>query len=467
MWNTIGKISTSGVSLLVSLIIARYLSPEDYGLVGLLYIFFAIAQILLDGGFGNALVQKKDRDEIDYNTTFVINVVVGIVLYGLMCLVAPAISLFYAQPALTEIAHLWAINLPILALAIVPRSILVIELKFRDISAVALVSVAISGILGIWLAVSGYGYYALIYQYLTMNTLQTFGLFFLARWCPRFQFSPQSFKRLFSFGFKLLIGGVLNSAYNNLYALIIGKYYSPASVGYYTKANGLASLPSMQITAVIDQVAYPILCKEQDNPSALSETYLKYLRLSCLLVFPAMLLFAALSRPLVLLVLKEQWEGMIVFVQILSMAFLLEPLRKFNWQILNVLGRSDLSLYSEIVKKGISILSLFLLIPYDVLWVTWGYLGYSILDVCITAWYGRQVSPVSLIRQIQSIGKIAIAAIVASICAAIVVYAFEWAYWIQIFSGGGLGLGIYLGLCRVFKIKEIDFLFNNMIKRWM
>ena len=277
LWSSIERFSVQGISFLLSIIIARLITPGEYGLIAMLTIFMAIAQSFVDSGFGNALIQKKDRDEVDYSTVFYFNLVISIILYVVLYLCAPLIAKFYNQPLLMPVTRWIALNLIFNSLSLVQRTRLNIDLNFKLQAKISLSAVIISGIIGITLAYRGYGVWALVTQSLSNNFLSTVLLWISTHWIPLPIFSKRSFVKLFSFGSKVLASGLLHTIYLNLYSLVIGKFYNAADVGFYNRAYSISQYPSTNIVMIITRAIYPVQCAHQDDDKWLTDNFLQYL----------------------------------------------------------------------------------------------------------------------------------------------------------------------------------------------
>jgi hypothetical protein len=461
-WSSVDKVSTSAVGLVVGVVIARLLDPGAYGLIGLISIFIAIAQVLIDSGLSNSLIQKKERTEIDFSTVFYANIVIALFLYGVIFLLAPYVARFYAEPMLVSIMRISGFNLVIMSLFIIQKTRLTIDLRFKKIGLISLLSVAISGGVGIFSAWRGYGVYALLLQTLSMNGVQLFAYWILSKWRPLLLFSWESFASLFSFGSKLMLGWVMNSIYRNLYSLLIGKVYGPTDVGLISKATTWGAMPSQQIGTVINQVAYPVLCKQEGT--ALKETFFRYLRLSCFIIFPLSGLLIVLAEPLILVLLKDQWKPMIPIFQILVLSRVLDPIKWYNWQIMNVYGESGKSLKAETIAKLLSITILFFSFKLGVLWLCWTLVLYSIYDVAITYLFSVQISKITITEQLKELAPIILAFIILMI-ASYLGSMLSGTHIVRLTAGGILGLSGYFLAAQLAGIKEFEYLIKHLLTR--
>lgn len=453
IWSAIDRFATQGVQFLLSIIIARLVLPSDYGLIAMFTIFLAIAQTFVDSGFGSALVQKKDTNEVDFSTAFYFNFVIAIVLYIILYLTAPQISAFYEQPELTAITRIAGMTLIINSLCAVHRAKLTISLDFKRMAFSNLISVFISGILGIWLAYTGKGVWALVFQSLSNNFLNMVILWLISKWKPGFVFSVQSFKTLFSFGSKLLLSSLLHTLYVNLYSLVIGKFFNARELGYFNRASVLASFPSSNLSTVIVRAVYPVQCKMQDDNEALTTHFKQYLRVSCYMIFPLMIGFCVLAQPLVLLVLKEKWLPAVPYLQILSIAYMWDSIMKLNGSILNAKGRSDLFFKAEIIKKITAFIIMAATIPFGIIVMCLGLVAYAFADMIIISHYTKQMIGINFITQMKSISVI----LLISVVMGIVVF-FSVLYvaspMLKLAIGTTLGIMVYAGLSKLMKLQE-------------
>ena len=307
IWSTLERFSVQGIQFVVMIIMARMLTPNDYGLVGMLAVFIAVSQSLVDSGFSQALIRKQDRTETDNSTVFYFNIIVGFILYGLLFASAPFIADFYNEPQLTAITRVIGLSVLFNSLVVVQRALLTIKIDFKTQAKAALTAAIISGILGIWMAASGYGVWSIVAQQLANLGINTLLLWILSHWRPSLIYSWKSFHELFGFGSKLMVSGLIETIYRNIYLIVIGRIFSAADLGYYTRAHQFTDFPSSNVSGIIQRVTYPILCSIQNENERLSDVYRRFLRLSAFIVFPLMMGLAAVAEPLVLTLLKEQW----------------------------------------------------------------------------------------------------------------------------------------------------------------
>lgn len=398
-WSAIERFSVQGIQLILSVIIARLVQPSDYGLIAMLSIFMAIAQTFIDCGFSNALIHKQKRTNIDYSTAFYFNVLIGIIVYVILYISSPFIASFYNEPRLELLTKIISLNLIINSLLIVQITKLMIAMNFKLQAVISLVAVIISGGVGVYLAYTGYGVWALVVQTLLNNILTVFLLWSCVRWFPALTFSLRSFKELFNFGSKLLLSGLLETIYTNLYTLVIGKKFSVDQVGFYNRAFVFSQLPSYNVTFIINRVIYPLLCAQQSSLDTLKQYYIHYLRLTCLLIFSLMIGLCCLADPIIKIVLTERWSPAAILLQLLCLAYMWYPVINFNYLILNAVGRTDYVLKSEILKKINSVVVLLLTIPLGIKAMCAGIVLSLLFNVFIGMFFTSKVISLSIREQ--------------------------------------------------------------------
>ena len=403
LWSAIERISLQGVLFIINVLMARLLLPSDYGMIGMLAVFLQISQTFIDSGFSDALVQKKDRTETDLSTVFYFNIVISVLLYLLLFIGAPFIAQFYHMPELTLVTRIVMLNLIFSSFAAVPKIILVIKIDFKTQSKISLISAVVSGGIGITMAYKGYGVWSLVFQSLLNILLITFLSFYYINWRPLKTFSKDSFQNLFSFGSKLLFSRLIHALYYNLYAIVIGRRYSSAELGYYTRAEQFAIFPSGNINAIISRVTFPILSSIQDDDERLASAYRKYIKLASFLIFPLMIGLAVLAKPLIILLLTEKWIMTVVLLQILCFDWMFDHLSIINLNLLYVKGRSDWAFRLEIIKKTIATLILLLSIPFGIEGMCWGRVLYSLIAAYLNTHYTQNLIGLSFMSQIRDI----------------------------------------------------------------
>ena len=346
--------------------LARILSPGDYGIIGMLSIFFALATTFQDSGFGSALIQKKSRTDEDYSTVFFFNIGASWVIYAVLFLTAPYIADFYNTPILTSVTRVSALTFIINGLTGVQLAKLNIELKFKTISIVSILGQIITGIVGIALAYQGWGVWSLVYQGLISSCVVSIVIWLCSGWHPSLIFSKKSFKELFKFGGNMMLSSIINQIYNNIYTIVIGKVFNPTLVGMYNRANSYAHLPANTVMDMALTVNFPILATIQDDDKRLLYAYKKLLRIPFFILYPILTAIIVMAAPLIQIMIGNKWLPCVPMLQILCVSYMFVPLNAVNLNLLYVKGRSDLSLRLEFIKKPLGIAILFASIPFGI-----------------------------------------------------------------------------------------------------
>ena len=390
-WSFIDNLASSGISFLVGLVLARLLTPSEYGIMAIITIFIAVSNSIVDSGFSNALIRKTDAKRVDYNTVFIFNLIVSAVLYVVLFFLAPAISVFFREPLLVDVMRVIGWVLLINALAIIPRTLFVKDVNFKTQTKVSLIASVSSGVIGIGMAFSGMGVWSLVGQQLSRQLLNTLFLWVYCKWRPVWEFSVQSFKELFGFGSKLLLSGLLDTVFKEIYSLVIGRCYTAAQLGQYTRASQFNQIFSSNLTSVIQRVSYPVLSSIQDEPERLREAYRKVIKSTMLITFACMLGLAAVAKPLIILLIGEKWLPAVGFLQIICFSGMLYPLHAINLNILQVKGRSDLFLRLEVIKKIIAVGPLLLGVFFSIEYMLWGSVCTSVIAYFLNSYYSANL----------------------------------------------------------------------------
>ena len=380
IWSAVDRFSAQGIQFVFSILIARLLVQEDYGVIAMLNIFLAVSQTFIDSGFGTALIRKIDRTETDFSTVFYFNIAVAVFFYLGLFFAAPAIANFYNTPLLVPVTRVTAINLVIGSLSGIHNAKLSIAIDFKSRAKISIVSAVLTGSVGLWMAYSGYGVWALVVQTVFAGIIRTIMLWIIVKWYPKLVFSWKSFKEMFSFGSKLLASGLLDTIYNNIYPLVIGKVFSPTTLGVYSKANSLAQFPSSNITSVLQSVTFPVLSTIQNEEDRLAAAYKRFLRIAAFVVFPLMMGLSAVADPFIRLALTDKWEGAIYLLQIICFWMMWYPIHAINLNILQVKGRSDYFLKLEIIKKVQGVIVLCITVPIGIVAMCYGSLISSMIQ---------------------------------------------------------------------------------------
>lgn len=452
-WSLIERFGTQGVQFLVMLVMARLLSPNDYGVVGMLVVFVAIAQAFVDGGFSQALIRKKDRTEVDNSTVFYFNIVVSVLIYLLFYLFAPFVSKFYNMPTLTPFMRVICLSIIINAFGVVQRALFNANIDFKAQAKASLIAVVISGIIGISLAFRGVGPWALVWQQLSNLVVNTLFLWIYSEWRPILAYSWKSFNELFSFGSKLLATSLLNAIYDNIQTIVIGKLYAAKSLGLYSRATHFADLPSQQFTSVFMRVTFPVLCKVQDDLDRLTSVYRRMLRVSAYIVFPLLIGMAAVAHPMIRVFIGEQWIECAYMLQIICFAKMWYPIHAINLDILQVSGRSDLFLKIEIYKKIVSLTLLALSAPFGIIAMCYSNLLSSLICLYINTYYSSKILGISLLSQLKDLFPTISLSIFMFVIVQVVIF-FISNVFAQLVVGVIVGVIVYISLSYILRFSE-------------
>lgn len=403
VWGFVSNFSMRLFYFVQGVILARILTPSDYGLTAMIAVFTAVGSLLADGGFGAALIRKKDRTDLDYSTVFVVNVGMSFILSITLALCSGAIADFYHQPILQKIVCLNALGMFLWSFVAVQGVKMRADLRFKEINVINMINNITIGLVAIGMAFAGFGIWSLVYPGFIGMPLCGFLYWRAQHWFPGIRFSKRSFKEMFGFGSKLLASGLLDTVYNNIYPIVIGKLFSSRDLGYYTRASGYAQMPSTTVTGILTSVAYPILSKIQDDNERLRNAYRKLLRLSAFLVFPVMVGLSALARPIILVMITAKWEPAIVMLQILCFALMWYPIHALNLNLLQVKGRSDLFLRLEIIKKIIGISIMFIAVPFGILAMCVGSIFSSLICLAINTYYTGKLINMGYWKQMKDL----------------------------------------------------------------
>ena len=403
LWSTVERFSVQGVQFLIMIVMARLLTPHDYGLIGMLAIFIAVAQSLIDSGFSQALIRKQHRTEVDNNTVFYFNIVVSALLYLILYVSAPFVADFYNTPQLCPVMRVVCLSIIFNSLAVVQRALLTIKIDFKTQAKAALTAAVASGIVGITMAYHGFGVWSLVTQQLLNLGINTGLLWLLSKWRPRLIYSWQSFHELFAFGSKLLASGLLDTIYRNIYPIVIGKLFSASNLGHYTRAHQFSEFPSSNVTGIIQRVTYPVLCEIQNDDARLASIYRRFLKLSAFVIFPLMIGLSSVAKPIVNIMLGSQWAFCGQLLQIICFSMMWFPIHAINLNLLQVKGRSDLFLRLEIIKKILGVSVLCITAPFGLIVMCYGQIFNSLVALAINTYYTGKLINVGFFKQIRDL----------------------------------------------------------------
>ncbi|MCF8345872.1 MAG: lipopolysaccharide biosynthesis protein [Bacteroidales bacterium] len=402
-WSFLDNIVVQGVGFITGIILARLLSPREFGLVGMVTIFIALGQSFVDSGFTQALIRKKECTQADYSTVFFFNVLVGIAWYILLLVSAGSIAGFFSQPELTGLVPVLGLGVVINAFSIIQTTQLTKRIDFKLQTRISVVSSILSGIIAVVLAFRGFGVWSLVVLSLARNILNTLFLWFWNKWKPSLVFDLTSFKKLFGFGSKLLLVGLIDTTYRNIYLAVIGKFFSAADLGFYTRADQFKQLPSQNLTAIVQRVSYPVLSSISDDFPAMKSAYKKLIKSTMLISFVLMIGLAAVAEPMVLTLIGEQWLVSAEYLQLLCFGGMLYPLHALNLNMLSVQGRSDLFLRLEIIKKALAVPVIIVGINYGIKVMIMAMIVNSLIAYYLNSYWSGRFIGYSMLEQVRDI----------------------------------------------------------------
>ncbi len=454
-WNAFEKIAVQGISFVLSIILARLLTPHDYGTIGMIIIFLAFSNVFVDSGFTRALIQRQDRTEKDFSTVLIFNVLISILLYVILFIASPAIADFYETPELVSLQRVFFLVIILNSLTVVQSAKLQIEVDFKSIALINAVATIISGCIAVWAAYEGLGVWALVIQALIKAIVSVVGFWIAGKWIPKTGFDIVSFKRLFGFGSKLLACGLLSTTITNVYNLIIGKVYNSASLGYYTRAQQFPELTAGTLNSVLLNSTFPLMATLQDKQDELIQTFSRLIKLSALAVFPAMVGLAVLSKEIILVLLGEKWLPSSDLLFWLALSYVFIPLSSLNLNLLNAIGRSDLFMKIDFSKVPIIAIMMVITFPISLKAVVIGKVLTAFVYFYMNGFMIGKLYKFGAFKQLACCWK----GIIATIIMAISVWFVKSIFEIQIVSllvGVISGAAVYLLVLAILKEKELN-----------
>ena len=466
-WRFFERCGAQLVSFVVSIILARLLEPSVYGEIALITVFTCIMQVFIDSGMGSALIQKKNADDLDFSSVFYFNIAMCLALYGIMFVAAPFIAEFYHQPHLTPVIRVLSLTLVISGVRSIQQSFVSKKMIFKKFFFATLGSTLCSAVVGIAMAYMGYGVWALVGQSLTNNALGTIILWITVQWRPKFMFSFQRLKGLFSYGWKLLISALLDVGYNQLRQLIIGRLYTAKDLAFYNQGHLFPNVIVSNINASIDSVLLPAMSAEQDDKNRVRSMTRRAISISTYVMMPMMMGLAVCAEPTVRLVLTEKWLPCVPFLRVFCFTFAFWPVHTANLNAIKALGRSDLFLKLEIIKKIIGLAAILITMNISVMAMAYSLLVTSVLCQIINSWPNKKLLNYNYLAQLKDM----LPQIILSIVMGTIVFSIQFASLndvatlvIQIITGAV----IYTLLSKIFNIESFNYItkaIKKVIKR--
>jgi O-antigen/teichoic acid export membrane protein len=403
IWSFLDSFASQGFQFIVGIVLARILSPKEFGLIGMLTIFIAVAQSFIDSGFSQALIRKNDASQTDYSSVFYFNLIIGFICFLLLFMSAGPISRFFNEPQIKLLIQVLSLSLVINAFTIIQQTILTKRLDFKLQAKISIISSVISGVVGLVMAFAGFGVWSLVIKTITLYAISSLLLWFWNKWRPSLIFNIQSIKELFAFGSNLLISGLIDTIYGNVYYIVIGKYFSAQELGYYTRAEQFKSFPSTNLTSIIRRVSYPVLSIIKEDLPKLKDAYKKLIRSTMLICFVLMLGMAGVAKPMILALIGEKWMPCVIYLQMLCFVGMFYPLHALNLNMLEVLGRGDLFLRLEIIKKTLAVPTIVIGVLFGVKIMIAGMFLNSLVAYYLNSYWSGSFIGYSVLEQIRDI----------------------------------------------------------------
>ena len=467
-WTFIQQFGHQFIGFVVSMILARILLPEEFGLIGMIGIFIAIGTGLMDSGLNQSLIRGKEMDQGDYSTVFFFNLISSIVLYVIIYFCAPLIANFYDQPVLTNLVRVYCLIFIISAFAAVQNARLTKKLDFKTQTIIAIPASIVGGIVGITMAYTGFGVWSLVWSSLVVSLVGTVQLWFYSKWTPDLIFDIKKFKDHFNFGYKLALSGLLDKIFNNIYLIVIGKYFAASQVGFYTRAETLKHLPVRNIANALNKVTYPLFATIQDDDVRLKRVYRQLMQMVTFVVAPVLIFMAVLGEPIFVFLFTEKWLPAVPYFQILCLTGILYPIHAYNLNILKVKGRSDLFLKLEIIKKILLLISIALTIQFGIYALLFSQVLFSVLAFGINTHYtGKFLNYTTWDQSRDVIPTILLGAFSGAVVFLVDYYSVLQDQWdfIRILGGSVIGLMVYLPLAYFFKFEGLTDIKNILFKK--
>lgn len=464
IWKFLERGGTQGIQFIIQIILARLLTPEDYGVIAIIMIFIALANVFVQSGFGTALIQKKDTDEEDFSSVFYLSLFIATLLYLILYFTAPIISDFYKNIELIKILRVLSLTLFLGAFNSIQNTIIAKNMDFKKQFLSSLIAGIVSGVIGIFLAYNNFGVWALVYQQLSNQFLICVTLLNIVKWRPKLMFSLYKIKKLFIFGSKLLVSSLLDTLYMNITSLVIGKVYTPAMLGFYNRGNQFPQLIVSNFNGSIQAVMFPALSAEQDNKKRVKEIVRRSIVTSSYIIFPLMIGLMVIAEPMVKLLLTEKWLECVPYLRIFCLSYALWPIHTANLQAINALGRSDIFLKLEIIKKILGIIILIISMKYGVYAIAVGVLISGMISSFINGYPNKKLLNYGYLEQIKDV----IPSLLISATMGILVYCLtllKMNDFLIIFMQIFLGLIIYIILSYFFKLECFLYIVRTLKNR--
>lgn len=459
IWRFAERVGAQLIGFVLSVILARILEPSAYGEVALITAFLSILQVFVDGGLGNALIQKKDADALDFSSVFYFNVVFCAVIYAGTFLAAPYIASFYRNDSLTPMIRVMCVTILISGVKNVQQAYVSRNLQFKKFFFTTLIGTVVSAVIGIIMALHGFGVWSLIAQTLLNGVIDTILVWVMVKWRPKKMFSIQRMRTLFSYGWKLLASDLLNTTYSNIRQLLIGRLYSSADLAYYNRGRNVPNLIVANVNTSIDSVLFPVMSAEQDNRAEMKNMVRRTIMTSNYIMAPLMIGLAFIAEPVVRLIFTEKWLPCVPYLRIFCVIYVFQPIHTANTNAIKATGRSDVFLRLEIIKKVIEVVVLLVSMRFGVMVIAYCYLANTILNQVINSWPNWKMLNYKYPEQLRDILPSTLLALGMGIC----VYGvslFGWNDLLTVVVQILLGAALYILGSVVFKLEAFQYLWE-------
>jgi O-antigen/teichoic acid export membrane protein len=455
-WTGLQQFGRQGIAFITSIILARILSPYEFGLIAMIGIFIALGDSLIKSGLTNSLIRTENINEDDYSTVFIFNMVGSVVIYLILFVLAPLIAKFYRQIELIEIIRWYSLVFIINALSAVQLTRLTKIMDFKTQLIVSLPSILISSLIGIYMAYANYGVWSLIWSAIAQSLLATIQVWIYSKWIPNFVFSIDKFKLHFNYGIKIMLSSLLDIFFVNIYTLIIGRFFHPLQVGYYNRANTLQMFPVTNLSIIVNKVSFPLFASIQNDDIRLKEVYRKMMQLVLYIIAPVLVLMAVLAEPIFRFLFTEKWLPAVPYFQILCYNGILYPIHSYNLQILNVKGRSDLFLKLEVLKKSLVVLMILISFQFGIYGLLIGSTITSTIAFFINTYFSGKLINYNAFNQIKDLFPILF---ITLLMGGLIFFSDFYlknslSDFMRIVCLGFLGIGIYISFSLIFKLNS-------------
>ena len=461
-WSGIDRFSSRGIQFLFSILIARVLTPNEFGTIAILEVFLALSSTIIDSGFGQALIRKQNRTDEDINTVFYFNIVVAIIMYLILWICAPLIASYYKNPLLIKILRVVGFSLVINSFGCIQTALITIEVNFKVFARISIVNAIVSGFVCLILAHKGFGVWALVCQTMISSIIYNFMIWMSSTWRPSLKYSWRSFREMFSYGSRLLVTGIVNSLYRNIYTLVIGRVYKASDLGEFSKASNFANFPANNIAGILGSVTFPVLSKVNEDVSVIKNHYRRLLKVSSFAIFPAMIGLAAVAAPLVNVLMTDKWAGMIPFMQIFCFAYMWQAVETIDGNLIKVLGRTDYILRLETIKKIIGIVALCVTVKMGMMAMCWGCFAVVPTSLVMDAYFTKRLIGYGIWDMVKDIFPIFLLSALMGLIV-LSVGSLIPGDMLRLIIGVVLGILVYGGGAYLFKFPEL-FDFFDMLK---